>query len=136
MNIAVDIIEPCGFPFGDAAFRRAGMDYLNNAKVTRHASWEKFRNANTNRLVLATTKSSRPYTTFQFGENDTLLLGRETAGVTDEVSLACNGMVCIPMHAGMRSLNVAVAGAMIIGEMLRQTSNTQSAQGGVTAWMT
>jgi tRNA (cytidine/uridine-2'-O-)-methyltransferase len=120
MNVAVDIIEPCGFPFGDAAFRRAGMDYVQQANVTRHTSWDTFRNGNPGRLVLATTKTSLPYTSFAFDETDTLLLGRESAGVPPEVAASCSASVCIPMNAGTRSLNVAVAAAMILGEMIRQ----------------
>jgi tRNA (cytidine/uridine-2'-O-)-methyltransferase len=120
MSVAVDIIEPCGFPFGDAAFRRAGMDYVQQANVTRHVSWDAFRNGNRGRLVLASTKASVPYTSFAFDDNDTLLLGRESAGVPPDVADACTGIVCIPMNPGTRSLNVAVAAAMILGEMIRQ----------------
>jgi tRNA (cytidine/uridine-2'-O-)-methyltransferase len=121
MDVAVDIIEPCGFPFGDAAFRRAGMDYVHKAIVTRHASWKAFRNGTQGRLILASTKSSTPYTAFAFEDGDTLLLGRESAGVPTDVAGACTASVCIPMTPGTRSLNVAVAGAMILGEMIRQT---------------
>jgi len=120
MNVSVDIIEPCGFPFGDAAFRRAGMDYVQQANVTRHMSWDTFRNGNRGRLVLATTKASLPYTAFAFDEDDTLLLGRESAGVPPDVADVCAATICIPMNPGARSLNVAVAAAMILGEMIRQ----------------
>jgi tRNA (cytidine/uridine-2'-O-)-methyltransferase len=128
MNVAVDIIEPCGFPFGDAAFRRAGMDYVQQANVTRHVSWDTFRNGNQGRLVLATTKASVPYASFAYDENDTLLLGRESAGVPPEVAAICAASVCIPMNAGTRSLNVAVAAAMILGEMIRQARPSQGLQ--------
>ena len=128
MNVAVDIIEPCGFPFGDAAFRRAGMDYVQQANVTRHVSWDTFRNGNQGRLVLATTKASLAYTSFAYDENDTLLLGRESAGVPPEVAATCAASVCIPMSTGTRSLNVAVAAAMILGEMIRQARPVQGPQ--------
>ena len=124
MNVAVDIIEPCGFPFGDAAFRRAGMDYVQQANVSRLVTWDAFRNGNPTRLVLATTKSALPYTAFAFDENDTLLLGRESAGVPPDVAALCAASICIPMKTGTRSLNVAVAGAMILGEMIRQVRTT------------
>jgi len=128
MNVAVDIIEPCGFPFGDAAFRRAGMDYVQQANVTRHVSWDTFRDGNPGRLVLATTKANLAYTSFAYDENDTLLLGRESAGVPPEVAAACAASVCIPMNTGTRSLNVAVAAAMILGEMIRQARPSQGLQ--------
>lgn len=121
MNVAIDIIEPCGFPFGDAAFRRAGMDYIHQAIVTRHASWNAFRSGTHGRLVLASTRSSVSYMSFTFEAADTLLLGRESAGVPPNVADACTASICIPMNPGARSLNVAVAGAMILGEMIRQT---------------
>lgn len=120
MNLAIDIIEPCGFPFGDAALRRAGMDYLPKADLHRHSSWRAFLEQRHGRLILATTKSAKAYTSVTYGEGDTLLLGRESAGVPDDVAETCEEKVCIPMADGMRSLNVAIAGGMIVGEMLRQ----------------
>ena len=121
MNVAIDIIEPCGFPFGDASLKRAGLDYLPRATVMRHASWAAFRERHQGRLVLATTKTSKPYTDIAYRPDDTLVFGRESAGVTDEVSKAADERVRIPMADGLRSLNVAVAAAMILGEALRQT---------------
>lgn len=121
MGVAVDIIEPCGFPFGDASLKRAGLDYLPRASLTRHASWETFRGKLAGRLVLATTKATLPYTRFEFRESDTLLFGRESAGVPDEVSSAADAQIRVAMAEGMRSLNVAVAAGMILGEALRQT---------------
>lgn len=121
MGVAVDIIEPCGFPFGDASLKRAGLDYLPQASITRHASWEAFRGKLAGRLILATTKASEPYTRFAFLESDTLLFGRESAGVTDEIASTADAQIRIPMADGMRSLNVAVAAGMILGEALRQT---------------
>ena len=121
MNVAIDIIEPCGFPFGDASLKRAGLDYLPRANLTRHASWKAFRAQAHGRLILATTKASKPYTAIAYQPGDTLLFGRESAGVTDEVAASAHESVRIPMADGMRSLNVAVAAAMIVGEALRQT---------------
>lgn len=121
MNVAIDIIEPCGFPFGDASLKRAGLDYLPRAAVTRHASWAAFREQLKGRLILATTKAAKPYIDASYRSDDTLLFGRESAGVTDEVAAAADEHVRIPMPGGLRSLNVAVATAMILGEALRQT---------------
>ncbi|HVT81875.1 MAG TPA: tRNA (cytidine(34)-2'-O)-methyltransferase [Phycisphaerae bacterium] len=121
LGVPVDIIEPCGFVFSDAGFRRAGMDYLEMAAVTRHASWEAFRGALSGRLVLLTSKGSDPYTEFLFRPEDTLLLGRESAGVPEKVHNASDARLRIPLKPGLRSLNVAQAGAMVLGEALRQT---------------
>ena len=122
MNVAVDIIEPCGFPFGDAALKRAGLDYLPRATIVRHASWRSFRGKLPGRLILATTKASLPYTEFRFEPADTLLFGRESASVTDEIARAADARVHVPMTDGLRSLNVAVTAGMILGEALRQTA--------------
>src|SRR5262245_25619835 len=122
MNVAVDIIEPCGFPFGDAALKRAGLDYLPRATVVRHASWPSFRGKLQGRVILATTKASLPYTEFRFEPTDTLLFGRESAGVPDEIAMAADARVRVPMVDDLRSLNVAVTAGMILGEALRQTA--------------
>jgi tRNA (cytidine/uridine-2'-O-)-methyltransferase len=121
LGVPVDIIEPCGFVLSDARFRRAGMDYLEMAAVTRHVSWEAFRGALSGRLVLLTSKGSDPYTGFSFEPEDTLLLGRESAGVPDDVHASVDARLRIPLKPGLRSLNVAQAGAMVLGEALRQT---------------
>ena len=122
MGVAIDIIEPCGFPFGDASLKRAGLDYLPRARLDRHDSWDAFRGKLHGRLIVATTKARTAYTDFAFESGDTLLLGRESAGVTDEVVKAAHALVRIPMAEGMRSLNVAVTAGMILGEALRQTA--------------
>jgi tRNA (cytidine/uridine-2'-O-)-methyltransferase len=122
MGVAIDIIEPCGFPFGDASLKRAGLDYLPRASLDRHDSWATFRGKLQGRLIVATTKAQTGYTDFAFERCDTLLFGRESAGVTDEVVKAANALVRIPMALGMRSLNVAVTAGMILGEALRQTA--------------
>jgi tRNA (cytidine/uridine-2'-O-)-methyltransferase len=121
LGVPVDIIEPCGFLFSEAGFKRAGLDYTALADVKRHASWAVFRKSLTVRLVLLTTKAALPYTAFAFRPGDTLLLGRESAGVPDEVHDAADARLLIPMRAGLRSINVAQAGAMVLGEALRQT---------------
>lgn len=122
MGVAIDIIEPCGFPFGDASLKRAGMDYLPRARLDRHASWTAFRGKLQGRLIVATTKAAVAYTDFAFESADTLLFGRESAGVTDEVVKAADGLVRVPMAEGLRALNVAVTAGMILGEALRQTA--------------
>jgi tRNA (cytidine/uridine-2'-O-)-methyltransferase len=121
LGVAVDIIEPCGFLFTDRGFKRAGMDYLEMAEIARHASWEKFREAAKGRIVLLTSKAADPYTGFAFAPDDIILLGRESAGVPDAVHDAADARLRIPLKPGLRSLNVAQAGAMVLGEALRQT---------------
>jgi tRNA (cytidine/uridine-2'-O-)-methyltransferase len=120
LGLAVDIIEPCGFLFSDAGFRRAGLDYVNLAEIRRHDSFDAFRAALPGRLVLLTTKAAVPYIQFAFESEDTLLLGRESEGVPDRVHASADARVRIPLKQGLRSLNVAQAGAMAAGEALRQ----------------
>ncbi|MBL6938607.1 MAG: tRNA (cytidine(34)-2'-O)-methyltransferase [Alphaproteobacteria bacterium] len=121
MGVAVDIVEPCGFVFSDAAMRRAGMDYLGHAEVVRHVSWSAFIAQATGRIVLATTRPAMPYADFLFAPDDSIVLGRESAGVPDAVHDRADARLRIPMKSGLRSINVAQAGAMILGEALRQT---------------
>ena len=125
LGIAVDIIEPCGFLFEDKKLKRAGMDYLPAADVVRHASWQRFhedhRRNGPGRLVLLTSKAQDSYIDFAFASDDTILMGRESAGVPQEVHDAVDARLRIPMRAGMRSINVAQAAAMVVGEALRQT---------------
>lgn len=123
MGIAVDIIEPAGFDLSDRNLRRAGMDYLEMAALTRHVDWDAFqqwRIAQRRRLVLMTTKSALPYTDFAFGVADILLFGRESAGAPDKVHRAADARVTIPMPGGGRSLNLALSVAMATGEAMRQ----------------
>ena len=123
MGIAVDIIEPAGFDLSDRNLRRAGMDYLEMAALTRHVDWDAFqqwRIAQRRRLVLMTTKSALPYTDFAFGVADILLFGRESAGAPDKVHQAADARVTIPMPGGGRSLNLALSVAMATGEAMRQ----------------
>jgi len=121
LGVPVDIIEPCGFPFGAASLRRAGLDYLHQADVALHASWSAFLKRVDGRVVLATTKAVQTYGDFAYRPDDTLLFGRESAGVPDDVASAIAEKIRIPMANGARSLNVAVAAGMILGEALRQT---------------
>ena len=122
LGVGVDIIEPCGFLFSDKGLKRAGMDYLTKADYARHSSWAAFQAARgSGRIVLLTSKGSVPFTDFAFAADDTILLGRESAGVPDAVHDAVVARLRIPMRAGLRSLNVAQAGAMALGEALRQT---------------
>ncbi|MBT3765908.1 MAG: tRNA methyltransferase, partial [Rhodospirillales bacterium] len=105
--------------------RRAGMDYLDQVDLTRHASWTAYqagRAEQGRRLILLTTQAEISYTDFQFRPNDTVLLGRESAGVPDDVHKAADARVTVPMAVDARSLNVAVAAAMVLGEGLRQTN--------------
>ena len=120
----VSLIEPCGFVLSDRRLRRAGMDYLDAVELTRHESWDAFldtfRAQSTGRLLLLTTRGGTAYTQFAYQSGDTLLLGAESAGVPDHVHDAVDARIVIPMAIGARSLNVAMAGAMALGEALRQ----------------
>ena len=125
LGVGIDIIEPCGFLLTDRNFRRAGMDYLKSADICRHASWTRFYEghaARPGRLVLLTTKGDMAYCDYRFGPDDTLLVGRESAGVPQQVHEAADTRLVIPLRPGLRSLNVAQAAAMVLGEALRQTS--------------
>ncbi|VAW12535.1 tRNA (cytidine(34)-2'-O)-methyltransferase [hydrothermal vent metagenome] len=124
LGVEIHIVGPPGFRLDDRALKRAGLDYIGAAALQQHIDWpdfETWRRQNNRRLVLATTRGATPYTKFAFSPTDVLLLGRETAGVPDRVHDAAAARLAVPMVAGMRSLNVAVAGAMIIAEALRQT---------------
>ncbi len=125
LGVPVDVVEPCGFTFYGPAMRRAGLDYLDRVDLTRHLSWAAYceaRAAAAGRLVLLTTRAAEPYTRFAYRPDDTLLLGRESAGVPDEVHGAADARIVVPMAPGLRSLNVAVAAAIVLGEALRQTN--------------
>ena len=126
LGIAADIIEPCGFPFSVNALRRAGMDYIDHATITHHADFAAFqaaRRAQGQRLVLLTTKGAHRHTAAQYRRNDILMVGRESAGVPDDVHAAADVRVVIPMVAGLRSLNVAVSAAIVVAEACRQTGH-------------
>ena len=126
LNVEAHIIEPAGFPVSDRHFRRAGMDYLDQVAIVRHDSWPKFeqwRNDGGYRLILFTTKATCSYLEHSSGTADILLFGRESAGVPDDVVAAADARLVIPIRAGLRSLNVAMAAAMALGEALRQTGS-------------
>jgi len=123
-GIEAHIIEPAGFPASDRAFRRAGMDYLDAVTIVRHRAWtvfEAWRRGGGHRLVLFTTTAPLSYLDYGYRTDDVLLFGRESAGVPPEVHAAADARVVIPLRPGMRSLNVAVAAAIAVGEALRQT---------------
>ena len=124
LGVPVDLIGPAGFELTDRALRRAGLDYLEHVELARHASFAAFEAARRSagaRLILLSTRGDTVYTSFIFRRADTLLLGRESAGVPPPVHAAADARLRIPMRAGLRSLNIAVAAAMVIGEALRQT---------------
>lgn len=127
LDLAVDIIEPCGFLFNEKAMRRAGMDYLNISEYRRHNSWNDFliyrkeHQEEYGRIVLLTTKSTQSFIDFKFLPNDIILMGRESAGVPDNVHHIAAARLRIPMNKNARSINMAVSAAMAITEALRQT---------------
>ena len=127
LGVPLDVIEPCGFPVDDKRIRRAAMDYYDLATVVRHASWAAFRRVHlegrpAGRLVLLTTAGAAAFPDVTFQADDTLLLGRESAGVPQDVHDAADIRLRIPVQPGARSLNVALAAAMVLSEGLRQTA--------------
>jgi tRNA (cytidine/uridine-2'-O-)-methyltransferase len=130
-GIEAHIAEPAGFPTSDRAFRRAGMDYLEQVTLQRHPSWaafEDWRQGERLRLVLFTTAATLNYLDHAYRPDDILLFGRESAGVPAEVHAAADARLRIPMRPGLRSLNVAMAAAMAVGEALRQTRGSSAGQ--------
>lgn len=121
LGVPMDIIEPCGFIWHDQKLQRAGMDYIELANVQRHVSFESFQQAQPQRVVLIDTKAATSFLDFNFEKDDILLLGKESVGMPDEIFEKIPHRVVIPMVEGRRSLNVAVAGAMVLSEALRQT---------------
>jgi tRNA (cytidine/uridine-2'-O-)-methyltransferase len=124
LGVEAHIIEPAGFPVSDRHFRRAGMDYLDQVTIVRHDSWPKFQQWRIEkglRLILFTTKGAQPYLDHRYADTDILLFGRESAGVPDDVAAAAEARLVIPVKPGLRSLNVAMAAAMALGEAMRQT---------------
>ena len=121
LGFKVHIIEPTGFLWSVAAFRRAGMDYLDQVEIVRHNSYEQFLAANKeSRLILATTKTEVAYTEFSFQSGDIVLFGQESAGVPKRVTEDTSHHITIPVRKQARSLNLAVSVAMIAGEAMRQ----------------
>ena len=124
LGLPVDVIGPAGFDLSQRAVRRAGLDYLEHVDLNVHLSWAAFvaaRASNNSRLVLLTSHGADPFTQFEFEADDTLLFGRESAGAPDFVHDAADARLRIPLREGFRSLNIAVAVAMVTGEALRQT---------------
>lgn len=128
LDIELDIIEPCGFIFSERTLKRAGMDYLDMVRYRRHHSWEHFLQYRAEhpeeygRIVLLTTHASEPYYNFEFRPNDIILMGRESAGVPEEVHQTADAHLLIPMNRNARSINVAVSAVMVVGECLRQVN--------------
>lgn len=132
LDVAVDVIGPAGFDMSDRALRRAGLDYLDRVAIERHVSFAAFEDSRRQhgaRLLLLTSGGALPYTEFRYGNGDILLAGRESAGVPPEVHDAADARLKVPMSIGLRSLNVAVALAMVLGEALRQTGQFDSPSG-------
>ncbi len=126
LGVGVDVIGPTGFDMSDRSLRRAGLDYLDHVILTRHESFETFELARRSftpkpRLVLLTTHAPTAHTDYAFEPTDILMLGRESAGAPDNVHAIADARVSIPLRGGLRSLNIAVAAAMVLGEALRQT---------------
>jgi tRNA (cytidine/uridine-2'-O-)-methyltransferase len=126
LDVIVHIVGPAGFDSTDRGLRRSGLDYLDKVRLVRHIGWTDFEawrgGPPKRRLVLLTTKARRAYFEFRFRPDDVLMLGRESAGVPAAVHEAADARLTIPMASGLRSINVALAGAMVLGEALRQTA--------------
>lgn len=122
LNVPVDVIGPTGFDMSDRSLRRAGLDYLDHVRLVRHVDWTSFHTAShTARIILITSHGDRDYTAFDFRPGDIVLMGRESAGAPPFVHEAAAARLRIPMREGLRSLNIAVAAGMVLGEALRQT---------------
>jgi len=125
LGVAAHIIGPAGFPVSDRAFRRAGMDYLDQVQLTRHDSWatfEQWRRSRSLGLALFTTRAETSYLDHRYDDGAVLLFGRESSGVPETVHAAASVRLTIPMRPGLRSLNIAMACAIAVGEALRQTN--------------
>ncbi|OWJ65657.1 tRNA (cytidine(34)-2'-O)-methyltransferase [Inquilinus limosus] len=121
LGVAVDLIEPCGFLVDDRRLRRAAMDYADFLDLTRWTSWRRYAESpHPGRLVLLTTRASQPYTGFAFAPSDRIMVGRESAGAPDDVHDAADARIVIPLRPEARSINVATAAAMALGEAIRQ----------------
>lgn len=124
LGVPVDVIGPAGFDMSDRALKRAALDYLAHVDLTRHESFEAFeaaRGTKIQRLVLLSSHGDTRHCDFAFRDTDILMLGRESAGVPPGVHALADARLRIPMHGGLRSLNIAVAAALVLGEALRQT---------------
>ncbi|MFY9287554.1 MAG: tRNA (cytidine(34)-2'-O)-methyltransferase [Alphaproteobacteria bacterium] len=123
-GVALDIIEPCGFPWDEQKLKRTGLDYIQHANYTRHQDWQAFQaTRQKRRLVLLTTKSNQPYYSFDFRPDDILMVGRESAGVPEAIHQSVDAAITVPMQKDTRSLNVGMAAAIVLSEALRQTQS-------------
>ncbi|HBM90701.1 MAG TPA: tRNA methyltransferase [Rhodospirillaceae bacterium] len=121
LGVPLDIIEPCGFVWDDKKLRRVAMDYIDHLSYERHVSWQHFEEqTGSRRLVLLTTKGASPYTSFTFQPDDLIMVGRESAGVPDNIHNRADARLIIPMNPQIRSLNVALSASIVLGEALRQ----------------
>lgn len=121
LGLDLDIIEPCGFPFNKEKIKKSGLDYIEKVNITRYSSFDEYQKLNKNRrIVLLTTKASVNYLKFNFAKDDILMVGRESAGVPDEIHNSVNNRVVIEMKNDARCLNVAISLAIVVGEALRQ----------------
>jgi tRNA (cytidine/uridine-2'-O-)-methyltransferase len=131
LGIGLDIIEPCGFPISDKALQRSAMDYRSRCELIRHVDFAAFltaTRATNSRIVLIETSGTTCFTDFAFDRDDILILGRETLGTPADVMEACDETIVIPMAPGNRSLNVTMAGAIVLTEALRQTGGWDGLQ--------
>ena len=128
LGVNVDIIGPTGFDISDRALKRAALDYLPHVQINRHLNFDEFDKSQSpsSRLILLTTQAKTSYTSFKFKPCDILLLGSESKGVPQEIHDKASHRICIPMKTGLRSLNIAIATAMVLGEALRQLNNFPS----------
>lgn len=124
LGVPLHIIEPCGFPWDERKIRTAAMDYIDLIALHRHKSWNAFRENVDGRIVLMTTKSTTPYTGFTFEDGDIILMGRESAGVPEDIHTGVDVRLTVPMRGKARSLNVINAAAMVLGETLRQVEKS------------
>ena len=123
LGVELEIIEPCGFLLTDRRFKRVVMDYMDNKEIRFYQSFDRFyKDKENHRIVLMTTKASISYTKFKFEKNDTILFGRESAGVPEKVHKLIKNKLKIPMKKNKRSLNISSSVAIILAESLRQTN--------------
>lgn len=123
LGAELHVVEPCGFPFDEKRIRRGALDYIEHVRLVRHTSWPAFMTARGNgRLLLATTHASHSLYRTEFAEGDWILLGRESAGAPEDVHRAADLRFRIPMQPGLRSLNLSLAAAMVLGEAVRQSA--------------
>jgi tRNA (cytidine/uridine-2'-O-)-methyltransferase len=129
LGVPVDVIGPTGFDMTDRSLRRAGLDYLDHVAIARHETFDHFQAARAGRMILLSSHASVPHHEFAFAASDTLMLGRESGGVPDAVHASADARIRIPMRPGLRSLNIAVAAALVLGEALRQTGGFRAVDG-------